>query len=76
MSLSHLEVLPEVLISAPPVGPYHINLLVSLLLMEVGIPHVVLFPVNWIPIAFMRRVMKLIHLTDYIPPMSDHSLLF
>ena len=45
VSLSHVEVLPEVLVSAPPVGPDHTDALVPPDLMEVGIPHVVLLPV-------------------------------
>ncbi len=42
MSLSHVEVLSEVLISAPPVGVDHGGLLVLANLMEVGVSHIVL----------------------------------
>lgn len=43
--LSHFEVLSEVLVSAPPVGPDHIESLVSSDLMEVRVPNVVLLSI-------------------------------
>ena len=45
VSLSHLEVLSEVLISAPPVGVDHIGSLVPPDLMEITVSHVLLLPV-------------------------------
>ena len=47
VSLSHLEVLSEVLVSAPPVGVNELGLLVSSHLMEVRVSNVVLLPVSW-----------------------------
>jgi len=45
--LSHFEVLSEVLVSAPPVGPNHADSLVSPDLMEVRVSHIVLLSVYW-----------------------------
>ena len=47
MSFSHVEVLSEVLVSAPPVGVDHRNSLVSSNLMEVGVSNVILLSVSW-----------------------------
>ena len=49
VSLSHLEVLTEVLVSAPPVGMDHGHSLVSSDLMEVGVTHIVLLSIDWEP---------------------------
>ena len=47
MSLSHVEVLSEVLVSAPPVGVDHADSLISSNLMEVGVSNVVLLSIRW-----------------------------
>ena len=45
--LPHLEVLSEVLVSAPPVSVDHRNSLISSYLMEVGVSNIVLFMISW-----------------------------
>ena len=45
--LAHLEVLSQVLVSAPPVGVDHGHPLVSSHLMEVGVSHIVLLSISW-----------------------------
>ena len=54
VSLSHLEVLSEVLVSAPPVSVDHGDSLVSSDLMEVGISHII-----FLVISFHFRNVKL-----------------
>jgi len=46
VSLSHFEVLSEILVSAPPIEMDHANSLVSSHLMEVRISHVVLLTIS------------------------------
>ena len=75
MALSHFEVLTEVLISAPPVGPDHVQTLVPAHLMEVGVSHVVLLPINREPPVSVGRAMGLVGLTQAVPPVLDHALL-
>jgi hypothetical protein len=47
VTFSHLEVLSEVLVAAPPVGPDHIQTLVAASLMEVRVTNVVLLSIDW-----------------------------
>ena len=75
MSLSHLEVLSEVLISAPPVGVDHGNSLVSSDLMEVGVTHIVLLPIHWESSVSVRRIVVLVNLADVPFPLGNHTLL-
>ena len=69
---THLEVLSEVLVSAPPVQVNSLNTLVSANLMEVRVTNVVLFVVvrhwSWIYWVWML----VINLTDRISPGSNH----
>lgn len=76
MSLSHLEVLSEVLVSAPPVGPDHAQSLVSPDLMEVRVSHVVLLSVYGESAVGVRSTVSLVGLTDSVSPVEDHSFLF
>ena len=63
VALSHLEVLSEVLVTAPPVGPDHVQTLVSADLMEVGVADVVLLPVNRETAISVRSTVSLVYLT-------------
>ena len=63
MALSHLEVLSEVLVTAPPVGPDHIQALVAAGLMEVRVSHVVLLSVYGEPTVSVRGTVLLAYLT-------------
>ena len=47
MSLSHIEVLSEALISAPPVGVDHAHSLISPDLMEVRVSNIILLSIDW-----------------------------
>ena len=75
VSLSHLEILSEVLVSAPPVCPDHVKALVSPDLMEVGVPHVVLLSVDWESSVSVRSTMCLVCLSESVSPVLDHALL-
>ena len=63
VALSHLEVLSEVLVTAPPVGPDHIQALVAAGLMEVRVSHVVLLSVYGEPTVSVRGTVLLAYLT-------------
>ena len=75
VSLSHLEVLSEVLVSAPPVRVDHAHSLVSLHLMEVGVSHVVLLAVRWQTSVRVRVVVVLVVITNMPSPLRHHVLL-
>ena len=73
VSLSHLEVLSEVLVSAPPVGVNKARLLVSSNLMEVRVSNVVLFSISWHS-EFSWDAIVFIGLTDTPVVLSDHVI--
>ena len=73
--LSHFEVLSEVLVSAPPVGPDHAQSLVSQLLMEVGVPDVILLSVDGESPVSVSRGVTSVSLTDSVSPVLNHTLL-
>ena len=75
MSLSHLEVLSKVLVSAPPVGPDHRQSLVPSNLMEVGVSNIVLLSIGWESPVFVWSHMSLGDLTESILPVLNHFLL-
>lgn len=68
-------VLSEVLVSAPPVGPDHIQSLVSSNLMEVRISNIVLLSINWKSSVSVWFIVLLVNLSKSVSPVSDHSLL-
>ena len=73
MSFSHIEVLSEVLISAPPVGVDHADSLISSNLMEVGVSNVILLSIGWKSSISVRGVVVFVHHT-YVPvPLGDHA---
>ena len=73
--LAQLEVLAEVLITAPPVQVDHVQTLVTTSLMEVGVTNVVLDAVSGEPAIASGRTMSLGALTDSPAPVVDHALL-
>ena len=75
MFLSHFEVLSEVLISAPPIGMDHTDLLVLPHLMEIGISDIILLPVGGEPSVGMGGIVMLIDFSDMPLPSRDHALL-
>ena len=72
--LSHLEVLSEVLVSAPPVGVDHRDSLVSSDLMEVGVSNVVLLSISRESSIGVRRIVMLVILSNSPLELSDHTL--
>jgi len=75
VTLSHLEVLSEVLVAAPPVGPDHIETLVTAGLMEVGVADVVLLPVDGESAVSVGGAVLLADLTESVPPVLQHAFL-
>jgi len=75
VALSHLEVLSEVLIAAPPVGPDHVEALVTADLMEVGVAHVVLLSVDGEAAVSVGCAVRLVGLTQAVAPVLDHAFL-
>ena len=74
--LSHVEVLSEVLVSAPPVGVDHGHSLVSKLLMGVRVPQIVLVSMSREPPIRCRVAVMLVVLTNVPSPVSNHILFF
>lgn len=72
--LSHLEVLSEVLVSAPPVEVDHAERLVSADLMEVGVPDVVLLAVGRHSSVAHGHAVSSVHLSCAIVPVLKHRL--
>ena len=75
VALSHLEVLSEVLVTAPPVGPDHIESLVSADLVEVGVADVVLLSVDWESAVSVGSTMSLVGLSKTVAPVLNHTFL-
>ena len=74
VSLSHVEVLSKVLVSAPPVGVDHADLLIFPNLMEVRISNVVLLSISWEPSILMISVVEFVGFTNVPFPVGDHTL--
>tara|TARA_B110000285_G_scaffold119687_1_gene135445 strand:+ start:179 stop:460 length:282 start_codon:yes stop_codon:yes gene_type:complete len=75
VSLSHLEVLSEVLVSAPPVSVDHGDSLVSKGLMEVGISHIIFLVISWHSSVGVWRIVMLVDLSNVPLPLSNHAFL-
>lgn len=73
--LSHLEVLAEVLVSAPPVSVDHADSLVTQVLMEVSVSDVVLVAISGETSVRVRRVVMLVVLANVPSPLGNHVLL-
>jgi hypothetical protein len=63
VSLSHIEVLSEVLVSAPPIGPNHTDSLVSSNLMEVRVSNIVLLSIDWHSSIFVTCTVHFVNFT-------------
>jgi hypothetical protein len=74
VSLSHVEVLSEVLISAPPVGVDHADSLISSNLMEVGVSDVVLLSISWHS-ELVWSTNELVNFTCVPQVLRDHTFL-
>ena len=72
VSLSHFEVLSEVLISAPPVSVDHANSLISSNLMEVGISHIVLLVISWHSSITVRSRVMTVDFSNVPLPFFNH----
>jgi len=70
MSLSCLKVFPEVLVSAPPVGPDHVQPLVPQLLMEVGVTNIVLLTIHRETSITMGSIILLVYHTNGVIPLA------
>jgi len=75
LSLSHLEVLAEVLVTAPPVKMDHAQTLVSSNLMEVRVPDIVLDTIGREPMFTVSKAMHPVGLTNSVAPVLNHALL-
>ena len=75
MALPHLEVLAEVLVSAPPVGPDHTQTLVPAHLVEVRVAHIVLLPVYGESAVSVGCTLHLVDFSQSVAPVLNHSLL-
>ena len=71
--LSHVEVLSEVLVSAPPVGVDHADSLVSSNLMEVRVSDIVLLSIGWESSVGVRAVVVFVNLSNMPLPLSNHT---
>ena len=75
VALTHLEVLAEVLVTAPPVGVDHAEALVTPDLMEVRVAHVVLLAVNWEAAVLVGQTVLVVGLADTVAEVLNHLLL-
>jgi hypothetical protein len=75
VSLSHVEVLSEVLISAPPIEMNHGHSLVPLDLMEIGVSDIVFMSISWESSITVWLIIELIGVTIVPHPLIDHTFL-
>ena len=75
MLFSHLEVLTEVLVTAPPVEVHHSESLCSSNLMEVGVSDIVLDTIDWHSSVSVTHGMVFISISNSISPVLHHFLL-
>jgi len=75
VALAHFEVLAEVLVAAPPVGPDHVEALVAADLVEVGVADVVLLAVDGEAAVAVGRAVGLVGFAQAVAPVLDHALL-
>ena len=73
--LAHLEVLSEVLVTAPPVQVDHAEALVASDLVEVGVPDVVLDTIGWESSVAVESPVRLVGLANPVAPVLDHPFL-
>ena len=72
MSFTHLKVLSEVLVTAPPVSVNHAEALVAAHLMEVRVSHVVLLAVDRETTVSVSGSVLVVHLTEAVAPGCNH----
>ena len=72
--LAHLEVLAEVLVSAPPVEMDHVKSLVSANLMEIAIADIVLLSVSRETSISVGKAMFIVGFSDVPSPVFNHLL--
>ena len=73
--LAHLEIFPEVLVTAPPVEVDHTQAFAPECLMEVGVPHVILLSISWeTSVSDLIWVMH-VGLSNMPSPVLNHPLL-
>jgi len=75
LSLAHLEVLAEVLVTAPPVQVDHAQSLVSSNLMEVRVSDIVLDTIGRESMLTVSETVHSVGLTNTVTPVLDHALL-
>jgi hypothetical protein len=75
VSLSHVEVLSEVLISAPPIEMNHGHSLVPLDLMEIGVSDIVFMSISWESSITVWTTVIFIVFTIVPSPLIHHTLL-
>ena len=73
ISLSHVKVLSEVLVSAPPVSMDHADSLVPSNLMEVGVSNVILLSICWESSVGVRAIVVLVNLSNVPLPLGNHT---
>ena len=73
--LAHLEVLAEVLVSAPPVSVDHTNALVSAHLMEVSVADIILVTISRHSTVTCSKSMLVVSLSNVPSPVLNHLLL-
>ena len=73
--LAHFEVLPEVLVAAPPVGVDHAETLVAAGLVEVGVAKVVLVAIGREASVAVGRAVEVVRVTDAVAVVGAHLLL-
>ena len=76
MSLSHVEILSEVLVSAPPICVDHSDFLVSSDLMEVCVSHVVFVTVSWETSVRVGAVIMFVDFSNVPFPLGNHIFFF
>ena len=75
VSLSHLEVLSEVLVAAPPVSVDHAQALVAALLVQVRVLQVVLLTIVGETTVLVSWAVLVVGLTNAVAPVLAHALL-
>ena len=75
VALTHLEVLTEVLVTAPPVGVNHTESLVTTNLMEVGVTNVVLLAIGRETAVLVAGAVHVVSLSNTVAEMLNHLFL-
>jgi len=76
MSLSHVEILSEHLVSAPPICVDHSDFLVSSDLMEVCVSYVVFVTISWETSVRVGTIIMLVDFSNVPFPLGNHIFFF